>query len=131
MSMALVLSLVACALCICDWIELLCLLPVVSSTFCPYFIPPCPPTTMCSRRFAAAGPRNRDRGGKLYRLLRQYSVLLQYSQERKGVVELYRCASVFVRKGVLEREFERSVRCRNNGSLFVVQACILNHTLNL
>ena len=39
-----------------------------------------------------AGPRERGRGGKAHRLLRQYSVLLQYDEARDGVVELYRCA---------------------------------------
>lgn len=37
-----------------------------------------------------AGPRNRGRGGKAHRLLRQYSVLLQYDEQHDGVVELYR-----------------------------------------
>lgn len=37
-----------------------------------------------------AGPRNRGRGGKAHRLLRQYSVLLQYDARQKAVVEAYR-----------------------------------------
>jgi hypothetical protein len=37
-----------------------------------------------------AGPRNRGRGEKAHRLLRQYSVLLQHDDQHDGVVELYR-----------------------------------------
>lgn len=37
-----------------------------------------------------AGPRNRGRGGKAHRLLRQYSVLLQHDPNKKAVVEMYR-----------------------------------------
>lgn len=50
--------------------------------------------------------RNRERGGKPHQLLRQYSVLLQYSSGQEhgsspaskaaGVRELYRCALTFV-----------------------------------
>jgi hypothetical protein len=37
-----------------------------------------------------AGPRNRGRGSKAHRLLRQYSVLLQYDAQKDAVVEVYR-----------------------------------------
>lgn len=37
-----------------------------------------------------AGPRERGRGGKAHRLLRQYSVLLQHDGQHDAVVELYR-----------------------------------------
>jgi hypothetical protein len=37
-----------------------------------------------------AGPRKRGRGSKAHRLLRQYSVLLQYDVQQNAVVEVYR-----------------------------------------
>lgn len=37
-----------------------------------------------------AGPRNRGRGSKAHRLLRQYSVLLQHDAQKGAVVEVYR-----------------------------------------
>ncbi len=41
-----------------------------------------------------AGKRERGRGGKAHRLLRQYSVLLQYDEQADGVVELYRSVAL-------------------------------------